>query len=368
MSKALQSLIDISHNTSLPFAGDFHVDDNVLAKFPEGTTIVSAHHFGTSAWTVTARLHLKLPHGPEERYFLKSAPEEHGRTLMEGEFNAMTELHKWASDLVPKPHSWGKYAVENPEAYFFLSQYIEMSDRMPDPSQLCTKLARLHRQSQSPTGHFGFHVTTCQGRVPQSVSWEPSWTAFFIKLLKHVIDMDFRLNGYWKDLDTLEKRLIEHVIPRLLNALVEDGRTIKPSLIHADLWEGNTGTAFDNGNIYIFDSAAFYAHHEMEVGNWRCFYNNISKRLYTRTYLQHNGPSEPEDDIYYNTIYSANHLSQGKAVRQLAYSDMYYLIDKYAPFPEGEGPPKLEKSEMASLSAERDHTMDATALSVAMAV
>jgi protein-ribulosamine 3-kinase len=34
---------------------------------------------------------------------------------------------------------------------------------------------------------------------------------------------------------------------------------------------------------------------------------------------------------------------------------MYYLIDKYAPFPEGEGPPKLDESEMVSLSAERDH-------------
>lgn len=38
-----------------------------------------------------------------------------------------------------------------------------------------------------------------------------------------------------------------------------------------------------------------------------------------------------------------------------AFSDIYYLIDKYAPFPMGEGPPKSKKSEMASLSAERDH-------------
>lgn len=36
---------------------------------------------------------------------------------------------------------------------------------------------------------------------------------------------------------------------------------------------------------------------------------------------------------------------------------MYYLIDKYAPFSTGEGPPRLEKSEMATLSAERDHTV-----------
>lgn len=36
---------------------------------------------------------------------------------------------------------------------------------------------------------------------------------------------------------------------------------------------------------------------------------------------------------------------------------MYYLIDKFAPFPEGERPLKLHKSEIVSLSAERDHTI-----------
>jgi protein-ribulosamine 3-kinase len=34
---------------------------------------------------------------------------------------------------------------------------------------------------------------------------------------------------------------------------------------------------------------------------------------------------------------------------------MYYLIDKYAPFTEGEGPKKIDDSEFATLSAERDH-------------
>jgi hypothetical protein len=36
---------------------------------------------------------------------------------------------------------------------------------------------------------------------------------------------------------------------------------------------------------------------------------------------------------------------------------MYYLIDKYAPLLEGEGPPRLAESERAGLSAERDHTV-----------
>jgi protein-ribulosamine 3-kinase len=91
-------------------------------------------------------------------------------------------------------------------------------------------------------------------------------------------------------LNKFEHRLIDGVIPWLLRALTEGNCKIKPSLIHGDLWEGNTGTAFDGGDIYLFDSGAFYAHHELEVADWRGFYNKISNKVYTRAYLRHNGP------------------------------------------------------------------------------
>jgi fructosamine-3-kinase len=91
---------------------------------------------------------------------------------MEGEFNAMTELYKTMPTMVPKPYSFGKCSIEGPETYFFLSQFVDMSDRVPGPNQLCSKLAQLHRTSISPTGKFGFHTTTCQGRIPWSVGWE----------------------------------------------------------------------------------------------------------------------------------------------------------------------------------------------------
>jgi protein-ribulosamine 3-kinase len=40
-----------------------------------------------------------------------------------------------------------------------------------------------------------------------------------------------------------------------------------------------------------------------------------------------------------------------------AFDDMYYLIDKYAPFSNDEGPLRLSDSERVSLSVERDHTL-----------
>lgn len=223
----------------------------------------------------------------------------------------------------PKTHSWGKNRVSNPET---ISQFIDMSDRVPEPNQLYTKLAQLHRTSVLPNGEFGLHVTTCQGQIPQgSGLWEEKWTDLFSKLLQHVIELDFKTNEYWEEFDKLEKRIFSHFIPRLIGNLERNGRSIKPCMIHADLWEGNTGTSYDTGDVYIFDSGAFYAHNEMEIGDWRCHYNKIHNKVYTRTYLKHYGPSEPREEwddrnrmycIYYNVIYSVNHLSQGTAVRQ----------------------------------------------------
>jgi protein-ribulosamine 3-kinase len=325
MSEAVHDLLNQERPDALFVSGDFPLDESVLDKLPNGSRVLSANRFGTSAWTVTARLNVALPEGRQARYFLKCAAEERGRIMMEGEFNAMAEIYKTMPTFVPKPLAWGKYRVGNPETYFLLSDYIDMSDRVPEPNQLCSKLAQLHRNSVSPTGKFGMHTTTCQGRTPQAVSWESSWTDFFTKLLRHVTDLDFRTNGHWQELDRLEERIFSHVIPRLIGALETDGRSIKPCLIHADLWEGNTGTSYETGDIYVFDSAAFYAHNEMEIGDWRCHYNKIHNKIYTRTYLRHYGPSEPREEwddrnrmysIYYNVIYSVNHMSQGKAVRQ----------------------------------------------------
>lgn len=305
--------------------GDFPIDPQVENRFLNRARVVSAQKFAESNWTTTAQLNVEISNGTRERYFLKCATGDTGRLLMEGEFNAMSELYKWVPDFVPKPYSWGKYSEICPETWFYISEFIGMENVLPNPDKLCSKLAHLHKTSTSPNGQFGFHVTTCQGRAPQAVSWERTWTGFFSKLLKHVMDLDFRTNGYWENLDILEKRILSHVIPRVIGALEKDGRTVKPSLIHADLWEGNTGTS-SKGDIYVFDSGAFYAHHEMEIGNWRCHYNNINKSVYTATYKDYEDeksvPREEWDDrnrmycVYFNIIYSVNHESEGKAVRQ----------------------------------------------------
>ncbi|OAL40033.1 hypothetical protein AYO20_00451 [Fonsecaea nubica] len=339
--------------------------DELINSFPQHTELLSAQEIPLSKWTLLARLVVKQPDDEPATYFLKCAAGEAGRVMIEGEFHSMSELYKTMPELVPKPYAWGTLKTFPVETYYLLVEFLDMSDGLPEPNQLCAKLARLHNTSVSPTGKFGFDIPTCQGRIPQAVAWESNWNLYFASLLRHVIALDDAENGSWDTLSVLEDRLLAHVVPRLLGNLTKDGRVVKPSLIHGDLWEGNTGISRETGNIYLFDAAAMYAHHELEIGNWRCSYNKIHHKVYTQTYFRYNGPSEPTEEwadrnrlycIYYNILYSVNHRSQGQAVRQTAFDDMYYLIDKFAPFPEGQGPARIKDADRAVLSDEGDHT------------
>ena len=298
----------------------------MITHFPDGTKVLSADRYGSSAWTVTVRISTELPDGTPKRYFLKCATEDGGRAMMEGEYWAMTELYKTMPSLVPKPLARGKLQSESPETYFFLCDFVDMSDQLPDPDRLCTSIAELHRNSISPTGKFGFHVRTCNGRTPQATEWDSSWTSFFTKFMSHVMTCDFETNGPWEELEKVEQRTLSYVVPRLIGALEADGRSVKPCLIHADLWEGNTGTSYETGDIFLFDAGSYYAHNEMEIGDWRCPYNKINSKIYTKTYLRNYGMSEPTEEwddrnriysVYYDIIYSINHTTNGRSVRQM---------------------------------------------------
>jgi len=127
-------------------------------------------------------------------------------------------------------------------------------------------LARLHQQSQSPNGKYGFHVTTYAGNLPQEVGWESSWETFFAKSLWHALELEIKAKGPDRELDALLPVLFERVIPRLLRPLETNGRSIKPSLVHGDLWYGNSGRDSNTGSSIIFDACCFYAHNECELG------------------------------------------------------------------------------------------------------
>ena len=251
-----------------------------------------------------------------------------------GEYMSMSEIYKTLPSIAPQPRGHGKCHGE--EAHFFLCDYLQIDHGLPDAARLGKKLAELHIKSQSPTGKFGFHCTTFDGKLPLSTTWDNNWTTFFARLMRDVYHLDVHVNGLWVELDAAVKMTLDRVIPRLLDPLTADGRTIKPTLIHGDLWESNIGTDTQTGEIYIYDACAYYAHHEKELGIWRCAHHEMSDEKYREEYCKHLAPSEPRDEFDdRNRLYSIEtllinsaHIPEA-ATRRIAFDEMNWLINKY---------------------------------------
>ncbi|KAK3986077.1 Fructosamine/Ketosamine-3-kinase [Cladorrhinum sp. PSN332] len=132
-------------------------------------------------------------------------------------------------------------------------------------SSFCNKLARLHMANNFPNGKFGFHCATYNGDLPQHNTWHDSWEAFFANGLRHVLRIREERAGPDRELDALPPNLFDKVIPGLIRPLETEGRKLKPSLVHGDLWCGNACVVRGSGEDLVYDPAAFWGHHESSL-------------------------------------------------------------------------------------------------------
>ena len=239
------------------------------AALPHDCTVLSTAKYGESLWADTGRINVKLANGTPKSYFIKVVSKDTGRRMVHAEFESMKAIHGVAPDFAPRPIAWGTYET-NPDTHFFLCEFRHFDDEMPDPEDFTLRLAKLHQNSHSPNGKFGFHVTTYAGNLSQMIDWESSWEVFFTKSLRHALDLEIKAKGPDPELDRLLPILFDRVIPRLLRPLETNGRSIKPSLVHGDLWYANSGRDTTTGDSLVFDACCFYAHNECK--RWRAGY------------------------------------------------------------------------------------------------
>ena len=90
----------------------------------------------------------------------------------------MSALREVVPAMIPRALAWGKFQLESPPTYFFLAEFKNMSDKLPDPVQLGALIAELHQRSVSPRGQFGFGIQTYDGKLPHNVEWNSDWTGF----------------------------------------------------------------------------------------------------------------------------------------------------------------------------------------------
>ncbi|KAE8379355.1 Fructosamine kinase-domain-containing protein [Aspergillus bertholletiae] len=259
------------------------IDSNVVAHLPKGCHVVSSQSHRSSFWGHTGCINVELADGTPLSFFVKIVPDEHGKNMVHGEFESMKAIYAVLPDFAPKPIAWGTYK-DTPDIHFVLCEYREMTHEMPDPYKFTARLAALHKNSMSPTGKFGFHMATYSaGRLSSR------------KNMKMALDLEMKAKGPDPELDRLGPILFDKVIPRLLRPLESDGRSVKPSLVHGDLWYANSGIDVETGESLVFDACSFYAHNEYEFGQWRPICNRFGDE-YLAAYHSYVQISAPEGD------------------------------------------------------------------------
>ncbi|KAI0186485.1 Fructosamine kinase-domain-containing protein [Xylaria flabelliformis] len=289
--------------------GNTQVDPAVSAVLLKGCQVTYTEEHGVSFWANTGRIDVQLVDGRPESFFIKVISGDVGKNMTRTEFKSMSSSHETI-----------------PDTHFFLYEFREMSETMPDPHKFCARLAALHQNSKSADGKFGYHIATYSGNLPQMTEWETSWEVFFTKNLNP--DPEF---------DVLLPVLFDTVIPRLLGPLESEGRSVKPCLVHGDLWYANSGIDDNTGESVIFDACCFYAHNEYEFGQWRPACNRFGPEYLEayRDYVQISPPEEDYDsrlDLYklrFNTHVSAL-FSDNQTLREQMLGDIRDLVQRYA--------------------------------------
>ncbi|KAL8671625.1 MAG: hypothetical protein Q9168_003876 [Polycauliona sp. 1 TL-2023] len=219
---------------------------------------------------------------------------ENDKLMSQGQFEADKAIHAVSASFCPKPHTWGQYRDSPTPTYFLLADFREIGQQPPDAIRFTSQLADLHKKSASPTGKFGFHITTCHGKAAQLTDlWDDSWESLYRKQLAHTFEADQLKHADWPEFEFRKTLVLDKCIPRLLGPLQSQGRTIKPCLVHGNIWDQNTATDMETGEPFVFDGSAFYAHHEYELGNWRSPRHRLGSKTYIRNYKRSFPASEP---------------------------------------------------------------------------
>lgn len=191
---------------------------------------------------------------------------------MRGTFESEKTVYLFAPNNVPKPVAWGTYERE-PDEHFYICDFFDMTDDLPDIQSFCALVARIHLDSMGKSTRYGFPITTHLANIGNDNSWSDSWETWYARAMKRMLEEEEKSHGPDEKLAILTAGLFEKVIPRLLRPLETGGRHITPCLIHSDLWPGNVKPDAVTDEPIIFDSCCFWGHNEGSLGTlpWLIF-------------------------------------------------------------------------------------------------
>ncbi|KAL6714384.1 hypothetical protein ACLMJK_007807 [Lecanora helva] len=135
-------VVDTTAPNQTEIAGNHTLDTaNDATALPSGLKLISAERYGTSAWSATASITTRAQDGTEVRFFVKYATGDHGSAQLQGEFKGMQEISKTVPGLAPKPYHFGKLDGSPAPTFFFLCEFVNITNNLPDPKALGARLA-----------------------------------------------------------------------------------------------------------------------------------------------------------------------------------------------------------------------------------
>jgi protein-ribulosamine 3-kinase len=96
-------------------------------------------------------------------------------------------------------------------------------------------------------------------------------------------------------MDALSADMMTNVVPRLLRPMETGGNSIKPVLLHGDMWHGNVSIDNQTNKPMLYDPGCLYGHHEYEAAPWRAA-RYAFNRKHLDVYLKVVPASEPQED------------------------------------------------------------------------
>ncbi|NGX57387.1 MAG: hypothetical protein K940chlam3_00278 [Chlamydiae bacterium] len=174
-------------------------------------------------------------------------------SMLEAEGKGLELMEK--TQTVRVPHSYLS-GIKDSTAFLI----IEFLDLRSHTSQSHEDLGRGLAQMHLHPGpeDYGLDHDNTIGLTPQVNTWTSSWIEFY-----RTYRLEFQLRMIeekYSDTDLLE--MAEPLLNRFPDLFA--GLEVKPSLLHGDLWGGNTAALAD-GTPVVYDPACYYGHHEADL-------------------------------------------------------------------------------------------------------
>lgn len=231
------------------------------------------------------------------------------------EFEGLQALNAAGAVKIPLPLCYG---ISEEECAYLVTEYLPLEGKI-DYATLGEQLAALHGHY---TDTYGWYRDNTIGTTPQANLPMEDWVEFW---RQHRLGYQLRLaadNGYGGQLQAMGEQLLA-VCHRLF-----DGYLPAASLLHGDLWSGNTGALAD-GIPVIFDPAVYYGDRETDLAMTELF-GGFSPAFYS-AYNAH-APLDPGYTVrkhFYNLYHILNHLNLfGGGYRHQAEQTMRLLLSE----------------------------------------